>query len=149
MTIFQLLMLGASAYFAFKIYEHIQTLQDPESVSKEKKPVVRQDVVDSFVEDGDKARESGDFNKALAIYTEAKYAQPDNAEILFKIAYTMSQLERYDEAIEYFEESLEHDNQNPFAYLELSKIYKKLGNEEKAKQHYERAIELDEDIKNI
>ena len=28
MTLFQLLMLGASAFFAYKIYEHIQTLQD-------------------------------------------------------------------------------------------------------------------------
>ena len=31
MTVFQLLMLGASAFFAFKIFQHIQTLQDPES----------------------------------------------------------------------------------------------------------------------
>ena len=30
MTLFQLLMLGASAFFAFKIYEHIQTLKDLE-----------------------------------------------------------------------------------------------------------------------
>ena len=33
MTLFQIMMLGASAYFAFKIYEHIQTLEEPEKTN--------------------------------------------------------------------------------------------------------------------
>jgi len=148
MSIFQLLMLGASAYFAFKIYEHIQTLQEPQS-NEDHRVVLSNDKVDELIQLGDEAREKKDFDKALAIYSEAKINQPQNEEILFKMGYTMSQLERYDEALEYFQSSLEYDDKNPFTYLEISKIYKKLEDEEKAQSYYERAIKLDENIRDL
>jgi len=149
MSVFQLLMLGASAYFAFKIYEHIQTLQEPDLRDDDNPPRLSEDDIESLIEEGDKEREEGRFERALAIYSEAKANQPQNAEVLFKMGYTMSQLERYDEALEYFEDSLEYDDQNPFTYLEISKIYKKMGDDEKAKVYYKKGVELDEDIANI
>jgi len=146
MTVFQLLMLGASAYFAFKIYEHIQTLQDPEQTQDIKSKI--QDI-DIFIKEGDELREKGEYDRALAAYMEAKTAQGENAEVLFKIGYTMALSHRYDEALEYFEDSLKYDDKNPFAYLEISKIYKKLDNEEKADYYYKKAVELDEDIRDL
>ncbi len=148
MSIFQLLMLGASAYFAFKIYEHIQTLQEPQ-LNEDHTVVLPDDKVDELIQLGDESREKKDFDRALAIYSEAKINQPQNPEILFKMGYTMSQLERYDEALEYFQSSLEYDDKNPFTYLEISKIYKKLEDEEKAQSYYERAVELDENIRDL
>ena len=148
MSVFQLLMLGASAYFAFKIYEHIQTLQEP-SLDDTKRVKLSDDEVEELINDGDEARQRGDLDRALAIYSEAKVNQPKNAEILFKMGYTMSELERYDEALEYFENSLKYDDENPFAYLEISKIYKKLGDDEKAELYYEKGVEIDEDIKDL
>jgi tetratricopeptide (TPR) repeat protein len=141
-------MLGASAYFAFKIYEHIQTLQEP-SLDDTKRVKLSDDEVEELINDGDEARQRGDLDRALAIYSEAKVNQPKNAEILFKMGYTMSELERYDEALEYFENSLKYDDENPFAYLEISKIYKKLGDDEKAELYYEKGVEIDEDIKDL
>ena len=148
MSVFQLLMLGASAYFAFKIYEHIQTLQEP-SLDDTKRVKLSDDEVEELINDGDEARQRGDLDRALAIYSEAKVNRPKNAEILFKMGYTMSELERYDEALEYFENSLKYDDENPFAYLEISKIYKKLGDDEKAELYYEKGVEIDEDIKDL
>jgi tetratricopeptide (TPR) repeat protein len=98
-------MLGASAYFAFKIYEHIQTLQEPDLSADDTPPPLPDSEVDELIQDGDEARERGDLDRALAIYSEAKINQPQNAEILFKMGYTMSELERYEEALEYFERS--------------------------------------------
>jgi tetratricopeptide (TPR) repeat protein len=141
-------MLGASAYFAFKIYEHIQTLQEP-SLDDTKRVKLSDDEVEELINDGDEARQRGDLDRALAIYSEAKVNQPKNAEILFKMGYAMSELERYDEALEYFENSLKYDDENPFAYLEISKIYKKLGDDEKAELYYEKGVEIDEDIKDL
>jgi len=149
MSVFQLLMLGASAYFAFKIYEHIQTLQEPDLSADDTPPPLPDSEVDELIQDGDEARERGDLDRALAIYSEAKINQPQNAEILFKMGYTMSELERYDEALDYFENSLKYDDNNPFTYLEMSKIYKELGEDDKAQHFYEKGIELDEDIKNL
>ncbi len=144
MTIFQLLMLGASAYFAFKIYEHIQTLQDPKKDNSKTKTSTYN--VDKLIEDADKAREEKHLDRALAIYSEAKQQEPNNAEILFKMGYTMMLQDRDDEALEYFLESLEFDKNNPFTYKEVAKIYDKQGFEEKSKEYYEKARKLDENI---
>ena len=75
MSLFQLLMLGASAFFAFKIYEHIQTLQDPQDKLPDDTPNAPQRTADAFstfdssdlMDKGDKALEKKDLDKALAI----------------------------------------------------------------------------------
>ena len=156
MTIFQLLMLGASAFFAYKIYEHIQTLQDPQDGEKgngrAQTPQRTAEAFSTFessslIEKADEARENGELDKALAIYSEANIKEPHNAETLFKMGYTLKEQERYDEAVEYFIESLEQDDANPFSYLELSNVYKELGDEEKAQKCYEKAIAIEPDLK--
>jgi len=148
MSVFQLFMLGVSAYFAFKVYEHIQTLQEPQSGKGNFTSLSAEDI-DKLIGDADEARQNKDYDRALAIYSEAKASQPENAEILFKMGYTMSILGRYDEALEYLTNSLKYDDKNPFAYLEISKIYKNTGEEEKAEIYYNKAVEFDEDIRNL
>jgi len=159
MTIFQLIMLGGSAYFAFKIYEHIQTLQDPEQKDNNSEQNTQNEVVETrtadafstfdsgtLIEKADDARENNDLDKAIALYREANIKEPQNAEVLFKMGYTLSQAGRKDEALEYLLESVEVDDENPFAYKTISEIYTELGDEEKAAEFYKKAKELDEDI---
>ena len=150
MTIFQLLMLGASAFFAYKIYEHIQTLQEPqeEQNTEERKQTTR--TANSFstfdattlLEKADTEREKGNLDRALAIYHEANIKTPKDAETLFKMAYTLGLQDRDEEALEYYVESLEYDDENPFTYQELSKIYAKLGDATKAQEMQEKAEAL-------
>ena len=163
MTIFQLIMLGGSAYFAFKIYEHIQTLQDPEQNNETQGSSSIDVVVDeprtadafstfdsqTLIEKADNARENNDLDKAIALYREANIKEPQNAEVLFKMGYTLSQADRNEEALEYLLESVEADNENPFAYKTISEVYTELGDEEKADEYYKKAKKLDEDIWNI
>ena len=154
MSIFQILMLGASAYFAYKIYEHVQTLQDPQELNTELTPNNEQRSADAFslfdsstlMLKGDEARENNNLDRALAIYNEANIKAPKNAETLFKMGYTLILQERFDEALEPLLESVSYDSNNPFAYKEISKVYEKLGDEEKAKEYHEKAIALDENI---
>jgi len=158
MTIFQLIMLGGSAYFAFKIYEHIQTLKDPQNnentQDKPSSDVVETRTADAFstfdsstlIDKADDARENDDLDKAIALYREANIKEPKNEEVLFKMGYTLSQAGRNDEALEYLLESIEIDSENPFAYKTISEVYKELGDEEKADEYYKKAKELDEDI---
>jgi tetratricopeptide (TPR) repeat protein len=147
-------MLGASAYFAYKIYEHIQTIEEPKELNIDLNPENRQRTAAAFslfdsstlMQKADEARENNDLDKALAIYSEANIKAPKNAETLFKIGYTLVLQERFDEALESLLESISYDDKNPFAYKEVSKVYKKLGNDEKAKEYYEKAVALDENI---
>jgi len=157
MTLFQLLMLGASAFFAYKIYEHIQTLQDPkEDASNEEaysgEPNER--TADAFspfdatslLEKADEAMQKNELDKALAIYSEANIKEPNNDETLFKMGYTLSLQKRYEEALEYFEEALQIDDGNPFTYLEMAKIYVAEEQFDKAKVSLQKALEIEEDL---
>jgi len=142
MTLFQLLMLGASAFFAYKIYEHIQTLQDPQEAQTE-------DANTAFdprnlLDEGDAAMQKGDLQKALAIYSEAKYKEPENAETLFKMGYVLAQQNRDDEALEYYKEALALDETDTYIHQAMASLYRKMGEYASARNHLERSLELDE-----
>jgi len=152
----QLLMLGASAFFAYKIYEHIQTLEEPEDSKAEKPSSPTQtrsanafSTFDSasLIEKADEAREKGDLQKAMAIYSEANIKEQNNAEVLFKMGYTLALDNRDEEALEYLMDCIEIDNQNPFAYIEMEKIYKRMGDEEKAQNMRAFAVAIDASFK--
>jgi len=149
MTLFQLLMLGASAFFAYKIYEHIQTLQEPEEGLDE--PNRTADAFSTFdssslIEKGDDEVLSGNLDKALAIYSEANIKEPGNDETLFKMAYTLGLQERNEEALEYYKEALEVDPKNPFSHLEMAYIYLKDNELASARTHLNKALELDPNL---
>jgi len=149
MTLFQLLMLGASAFFAYKIYEHIQTLKDPQ----ENKHMGAQDErsaeafspfdASSLLEKADEAMQKGDLQKALAIYSEANIKEPKNAETLFKMGYTLVQQKREDEAMEYYKEALELDQNNTYIHQAMASLYRKIGEFSSARNHLNKSLELD------
>ena len=149
MTVFQLLMLGASAFFAFKIYEHIQTLQDPQGESE--KDASDSKSIDAFspfspealVEKADKAYEEEEFQRAVALLTEANAKDPSNAEILFKLGYILQQIGSDEEAIERYKESLEIDKENEFVHNAIASVYRKKSEYASAELHLRASLELD------
>lgn len=136
MTLFQLLMLGASAFFAYKIYEHVQTLKDPADGDSFEDEVD----LDSLISQGDAEMQKGDFQKALAIYSEANYKVPNNAEVLFKTGYALVEQERYEEAVDSFKNTLRLDDNNPAVYQALASVYRKMGAFEDAKYNLDAAL---------
>ena len=150
MTIFQLLMLGASAFFAFKIFQHIQTLQDPQPNSQDgnEDGPRSADAFSTFdssslIEKGDEALEGGDLQKALAIYSEANIKEPNSTETLFKMGYTLGLQDRDDEALEYYKEALKLDKDNSYVHQAMASIYRKNGEYASAKLHLNTLVELD------
>jgi len=153
MTVFQLLMLGASAYFAFKIYEHIQTLQEPEP--KNNNVPSREDDIEKsintfspfsankLVEKADDAFEEEDYKKALALLSEANEKDTNNADILFKIAYILQKSGDNDEALKYYKEALELDKENEYIYNSMASIYRSNGEFTSAKMQLHSSLELD------
>jgi len=158
MTVFQLLMLGASAFFAYKIYEHIQTLQDPQNNDENNntKAVSPQRTAEAFstfdssslIEKADDAMMAKDYDKALAIYSEANIKESGNGEVLFKMGYVLALQERNEEALEYFKEAIEADNANPFTHLEMALIYIKEGEKASARTHLNAALEIQPDLES-
>jgi len=151
MTVFQLLMLGASAFFAFKIYQHIQTLQDPQPDSQDENDDTQRSAKafstfdsSSLIEKGDEALEDGDFQKALAIYSEANIKEPNSEETLFKMGYTLGLQGRDDEALEYYKEVLELDKSNTYAHQAMASIYRKNREFASAKLHLNALVDIDD-----
>ena len=152
MSVFQLLMLGASAFFAFKIYEHIQTLQEPEPQednTNEDEPKSA-DAFSPFdpealIQKADDAFEEKDFQRALALLSEADAKEPNNAEILFKIGYILQQTNDNDEALNYYKQALEVDRNNEFIHNSMATIYRANGEFVSAKMHLHESIEIDDE----
>ena len=151
MTTFQLLMLGASAYFAFEIYKHIQTLQEPEKKKIDLNKVNSDKTAETFspfspeslVEKADSAYELKEYDKALAFLTEADAKEKNNPDILFKIAYILQQKGEDIEAIKNYKKALEIDNNNEFIHNAMASIYRKNGEFTSAKIHIKASLEID------
>ena len=153
MTVFQLLMLGASAYFAYKIYEHIQTLKDPEEFQQPSNEEIESESrsADAFspfdpetlVRRADEAFEEKDFQKALALLTEANAKDSYNPDILFKIAYILQQSGDNTEAIKYYKEALEVDTENEYIHNSMASIYRQNGEFTSAKMHLHASLEIE------
>jgi len=155
MSVLQLLMLGASAYFAFKIYEHIQTLQEPEEKSntndyqreEESKSINTFSPFspEALVQKADEAYEEQDYQKALALLTEANAKESNNPEIIFKIAYILQKSGDNEEAIKYYKEALELDKENEFIHNSMASIYRANGEFTSAKIHLKASLEIDDE----
>jgi tetratricopeptide (TPR) repeat protein len=141
MTIFQLLMLGASAFFAFKIYEHIQTLKDSEDrgVDSFSTPDTN-----SLIETADSEMEKGNLDKALAIYSEANMQEPNSSETLFKMGYVLSLQDRDDEAIEYYKDALKLDSNNTYIHQALASAYRKTKEFASARMYLNSSLSIDD-----
>ena len=151
MTVFQLLMLGASAFFAFKIFQHIQTLQDPQSKPQDSDEDAPRSAdafstfdSSSLIDKGDEALESGDLQKALAIYSEANIKEPNSSETLFKMGYTLGLQARDDEALDYYKEALELDQSNTYVHQAMASIYRKNSEFASAKLHLNALVDIDD-----
>jgi tetratricopeptide (TPR) repeat protein len=137
-------MLGASAFFAYKIYEHIQTLQDPKNDENERSADAFSPFDSSvLVEKADEAMQKGDLQKALAIYSEANIKEPKNAETLFKMGYVLTKQNRDDEAMEYYKEALELDPNDTYIHQAMASLYRKMGQFASAKNHLNSSLEID------
>jgi len=85
-----------------------------------------------------------DFQKALAIYSEANIKAPKNPETLFKMGYVLAQQERDDEALEYYKEALSLAPNDTAIHQALASLYRKMGEYASARMHLNKSLELDD-----
>jgi len=150
MTTFQLLMLGASAFFAFKIYEHMQTLQDPEDVEEQVANLDQRSVdafstfsPESLIKRADEAFEEGDLERAFALLTEADAKDPRNPDTLFKMAYILQQRDDNVSALNYYKSALEVDTDNEYIHNAMASIYRENKEYASAKMHLNASINIE------
>ncbi len=144
MSLFQILMIAMSAFFSFKVYQHIQTLEDekPENDDKSQNGFSPFDP-QTLALKADEAFEKGDLKKAFALLDEANVKDPNNAEILGKLGYISAKEERNNEAISYYQEALYREGNNDIFHNALASLYRKSGEFSKAEEHFKEALQID------
>lgn len=152
MSTFQFLMLAASAFFAFKIYEHIHTLKDEEE--REEKPVDdtnrKADAFSTFspqalLQKADEAYENEAYERALSLLKEADTKEPHNAETLFKIGYIFQKQKEFQEALKYYKQALAIDKENEFIHNAMASIYRENREYTSARLHLQASLDIDDE----
>lgn len=144
MTLFQIIMLVAVAFFAFKIYEHVQQMEEPEADRKRLRTPSQPDPA-QLVEEADAVFEKGDLGRAKALLAEADVLAPDTPEILNKLGFILAKEGERTRAIEHYRHSLEIDGNDDLVHNALASLYRAEGAFEKARDHYEQALSIDSD----
>ncbi|HET9055217.1 MAG TPA: tetratricopeptide repeat protein [Chitinophagaceae bacterium] len=82
-----------------------------------------------------------DENYPVAVENLMNYLnyEPDNAEVTYAIGRSYVDLERYDNAIRYYEKSISLDSSSPMRIYELGMIYYNISNYGKAVEYFELA----------
>jgi len=145
MTLFQLIMLGATAYFAFKIYEHVQSLQDTGEQNNNFTPTA-----DAFSphdavvleEKAQKAFEEEDYPKAIALLSEAHQKQKDVVDILYKLGYFQQRAKQNEEALQSYKQALELDQNNEYIHNSIASLYREEGEFASARMYLNNSLEL-------
>lgn len=145
MSIFQILMIGATLFFAYQIYRHVQTLDDS-SPQKEGPKIVDTAVfsASALVEEADNAYEKGEMERARISLEEASRIEPENPEILNKLAFVTAKTGNRLKAIELYERSLELDENDDLTHNAIASLYRLEKAYERAQDHYRKAIEIDD-----
>jgi len=71
---------------------------------------------------------------------------PDNIEMIIQLANHYYDLDKFDDAIEYYEKALVLQPDNPLALADCGVMYYKAGNSDKALIYLDRAIDLQPDL---
>ncbi|MDQ1263128.1 MAG: hypothetical protein QG559_129 [Campylobacterota bacterium] len=140
MTLFQILMFAASAFFAFRIYQHIQTLKDLETkdtpeYSSSFDPKI-------LIERADEAYEEGDLKKSLELLSEANAKERNNPDTIFKIGYILQKQGSTSEALDYYNQALEIDRDNEYIHNAIASIYRENREFASAKMHLNESLEI-------
>lgn len=147
MSTFAVIMFALTAFFAYQIYKHVQTLQDPIDVSHEDiPPAVHNEPIASterLIEEADEAFGEGDLERALEKLAKADSLNPSNPEILNKLGFIEGKIGNSDKGIRYYQHSLEIDPNDDLAHNAIASLYKIENKFQKAQEHYEKALEID------
>ncbi|MDD2829211.1 MAG: tetratricopeptide repeat protein [Sulfuricurvum sp.] len=147
MSTFSIIMFALTAFFAYQIYRHIQTLEDKiepkNSVDTVPKPPHELNRADALIEEADEAYSEGDLERAQDKLNRANTQFPNNTEILNKLGFINGKLGNFDKAIDLYKRSIELDATDDLTHLALGSIYKSQGDFDKAQEHYEKALAID------
>jgi Tfp pilus assembly protein PilF len=142
MSIFAIMMFAATLYFAYQIFRHVQTLED--TLPHRDEGVASVIDVHTLGEEADDAYEHGDLKTAQEKLGQAYLMEPQNLEILNKLAFVHGKQGDTQLAIDLYKRSLEMEDKDDLTHNALASLYRTQGSLMLAKEHYEKALSIDD-----
>jgi tetratricopeptide (TPR) repeat protein len=141
MSTFQILMFAATLFFAYQIYRHVQTLEDPTVI--ENTPSVKIPSVSDLLEEADRGYEKGEVERAKRLLEEALELDSANPEVLNKLAFITAKGGDRLKAIALYQQSLELDENDDLVHNAIASLYRAENGYERSQEHYLKAIAID------
>jgi len=140
MTLMQIILLAVTAFLAYKVYEHMQGLQDSNVIGE---PTAEQIDIDALVEEADKAYDAGRLLEARELLQKAYNHDSTIPELANRLGFVTSAMGNHDDALKLYIYSLGLKEED-VTHLAIASELRQLGRFEESQQHYEKAIELDD-----
>ena len=146
MSLFQILMLLASAFFAFQMYKHIQQIDEnvEPAFMQEPEVVDTEPTEQELLEAADKAYMDDRVDIAQERLEAIVEKFPKSAEGMNKLAFVLAKLDKYEEAEVYYKKSLEIEPSDDMTHNALAKLYADMGKNIQAQEHYKLALKIDD-----
>jgi len=154
-TLFQLILLAATLFFAWQIYKFVNTLKDEggnlpsDSGMPEQRAVTKPSFSGSpdtadLLEKADTAYSEGQSGEARLYLERAEKADPDNPEVLNKLAFILFKDHEYDAALQKYKRSLMLDPDDDLTHNAVAAVLRKTGRLDEAQEHYKSAVDIDD-----
>lgn len=148
MSTFAIIMFALSAFFAYQVYRHVQTLEDPAQESTSPTPPVSEPKgsisINALIEEADEAYGEGEIERARDKLRRAIAMEENNPEILNKLGFIEGKLGNINESITYYERSLMIDPRDDLTHNAIASAYKSRGDFDSAREHYNLALDIDD-----
>jgi len=153
-TLFQLILLGVSAFFAWQIYKFINSLGDggrlpsqadtpPEAEPQRPAYPGMQDSA-SLIDKADEAYASDRPADARIYLERAEKQDPDNPEVLNKLAFILFKEGNYEAALQKYDRSLALDPDDDLTHNAAAGVLRAMGRLDEAQEHYKSAVDIDD-----
>lgn len=142
MSVFAIIMFAATLYFAYQIFHHVQSLEEPLPNNEERS--TRTIDVNDLVEEADEAYQNEDFKTAQEKLGQAYLLEPQNLEILNKLAFIHGKRGDVQLAIDLYTRSLSMNENDDLVHNALASLHRIKGSRMLAKEHYDKALSIDD-----
>ncbi|WP_345972993.1 tetratricopeptide repeat protein [Sulfurimonas diazotrophicus] len=155
MTLFQIILFAASAFFAWQIFKFVQSLGDGETKlpshsdapppSEPERPAYPgTQEIDTLIDKADSAYGDGNLAEARVYLERAEKQDPDSPEVLNKLGFILFKEGAHEEALQKYNRSLTLDPGDDLTHNAVAGVLRKLGRLDEAQEHYKSAVDIDD-----
>jgi len=155
LTLFQIILFAASAFFAWQIYKFVQSLGEGETKlpshtdappqsepARPSHPGAQE--LDTLIDKADTAYGEGNLSEARVYLERAEKQDPDNPEVLNKLAFILFKEGENEEALQKYNRSLTLDPGDDLTHNAVAAVLRKLGRLDEAHENYKSAVDIDD-----